>query len=201
MRARRRPGVRHLAPDERYDVLLLVSIIVVDVVARRRRPGDGPRVPLLAALELGLYSVARLEAHHLSWKRRDAKRVDELHAEALGRREAPVGDGRHVHDAGRAGELAAPAARQDQLLGVRHERVFRLAAAEVAQRQVVQARVHHSRRLERRRQVREGRADHARVGHEGEDAARLAREAVEDLVVQGVAEAERVDRDVADVLL
>merc|ERR1719324_356898 len=135
--ARRRPGVRHLAPDERYAyVLLLVSIIVVDVVARRRRPGDGPRVPRLAALELGLYSVARLEAHLLSWRRRYAKRVDELHAEALGRREAPVGDGRQVHDAGRAGELAAPA-RQDVLLGVRHERVFRLAAAEVAQRQII----------------------------------------------------------------
>merc|ERR1719399_898613 len=100
-----------------------------------------------------------------------------------------------------AREVLPLTVRQDQLLGVRHERVFRLAAAEVAERQVVQARVHHSRRLERRRQIRKGRADHARVGHEGEDAARLAREAVEDLVVQGVAEAERVDRDVADVLL
>ena len=79
--ARRRPGVRHFAPDERCAyVLLPVSIIVVDVVARRRRPGDGPRVPRLAALELGLYSVARLEAHLLSWRRRYAKRVDELHA-------------------------------------------------------------------------------------------------------------------------
>ena len=45
------------------DVLLLVAVVVVDVVATSPSFQKWSGVPLLAALELGLYVVSRLEAH------------------------------------------------------------------------------------------------------------------------------------------